>query len=424
MNRKLISILTVTLLINSHAWSDGKVWDFDEITGRALQNNAELTFVTLEIQKAEAENKGVGKWDNPDLELGYSDDRIFKDEGIQSIALGISQRFPLASRLQKLKKISLTDIELAKMELAQKRNEVAFLIRKIILEIQALQTQIELRERMASLDAELISFTQSLYERGEASQLDVNQANLELSALQQGLKRMQIRKLDYFAQLKQAMGVRHSEAIKIDETLPLLLEYNQGGENQWEQILERKTGYVRAKLLERRAVERFDYEKAARWGDLETGIHYEQDKDIGHTGTLEKDQVFGISVSFPIPVWNQNQSAVEQSQIEIAQATTEQQRIRMNLEIELETILAEVDSLAAIVGKYQNEVLIRSEENLVMIRQAYRNGQMSLMNLLQAQESHLHLENEFIESVKDYHLTVEKLRFARAEGIYNPFKNE
>ena len=94
----------------------------------ALQKNKDLAAARLTIERAKARHTQAGKWENPELKLGYSSDLAFNNEGESAFEIGFEQRFPITNRLRLLKDIANVEISLAETEIL---NQERLLIREV-----------------------------------------------------------------------------------------------------------------------------------------------------------------------------------------------------------------------------------------------------------------------------------------------------
>lgn len=75
---------------------------FDVAILEAMKNNSKIKALQIEIEKLENDCKIVGRWDNPNIALGYNalylTNPNYRDDAMQSISISLAQKFDLFAK--------------------------------------------------------------------------------------------------------------------------------------------------------------------------------------------------------------------------------------------------------------------------------------------------------------------------------------
>lgn len=366
----------------------------DSLVAEALDKNPELDFYEAEIAAAKAGRKSAGALANPELSGGIGQRRVtagnISAEGVAWSA-SLIQPFEWPGRLGLRKAIANRDIELA--ELGRERFKIALAgrVRSLAYGLFAAQeksaTAGEVAERFKALREVLTQrdpagLTPLLETRViEATELNAQRKASEASLAAQSA----------LLELNQLRGVPTETQFVISKTQ---LDFRPSSEKESLLAIARTNNFE----LRMRAVElaqqgfRVKLAKNERYPALAIGPTFTEEK-VGD----DREQIIGVGVSLPLPLWNRNGGNItaakaRQHQAEVsfnlAQRDTERQVI--TAAITYETKLREM-------AKWRPDSVQHFKDAAELADRHYRLGAVPISTYVELQQQYL----EAVESLLD-----------------------
>jgi outer membrane protein TolC len=158
---------------------------------------------------------------------------------------------------------------------------------------------------------------------------------------------------------------------------------------------------LRARLAEENPVYRgaraASAREAARASVARRGRVPDLDVTVFHEEELDKT-ANGFEVGLRLPLWNANRGEIARAEAAATLAEAEAQRTRLHLEGVLERTAQELDVASAQVEILLGRLLPAAERSLELARYAYREGETSLLDLLDAQRTFRETQRETLAS--------------------------
>ncbi|MGJ8651359.1 MAG: TolC family protein [Opitutaceae bacterium] len=362
----------------------------------ALQKNQSLQAARTAISKAGAYSQYAGRLDNPELKLGYASDRGFNDEGEQSYSIGFEQRFPITNRLKLLKNVTAIEVKLAEAEL---RDQERLLIRDVessVELISSLNQRLSLLESMITLQEGFAVFLEKRIENGEASNLDLNQVRVSLFSVKQEIQNLTKERNKALGTLRSLLGLEPATGLEIliEQTRPLRLPEMPALEGE---LLQSHPEYQLKASLAEIARSQTALAKANRWADIAVEVFFEEERGVDDPNGLGRDRFFGIGVSIPLPLHDQNRGEIEASRFREQQIRYELNAVSLRLKNEAETLKHNAEATYRQATKYKESAVSLVEQNLEDINNAYAAGQVDLGEVFRVQEQHLNIQTAQLE---------------------------
>lgn len=301
----------------------------------AFANQRDLKVAALEINRAASRVQWAGRLENPELELGASADGVGLDEGERTYEVAFSQRFPLTSKLKKEKGLRTWQVVLAEAEVVEQRRQLAGEIDRAVVELLATREKIRLGREGAALNKEIIQSLEGKVTLGEASKLDLMQANLSGRTLDQSVKLLQAQENQQRLGLNQLVGLEATTALNLTGTLELPAS-RPATDGEMSGILQRRPDHVLAlaKIDESRAA--IALEESKRWEDIAVKVFVEGESANDDPTGLEKNTFAGVGISIPLPFRQRNQDAIAQARIDAEAAAGGVEAARFTVRAECE----------------------------------------------------------------------------------------
>ncbi len=393
--------LLTTLFIFYGSLSQAASESFLKLTSQdavalALQKNQSLMAARSAIEKAGAYSRYAGRLDNPELKLGYASDRTFNDEGERSYSIGFEQRFPVTNRLKLLKRVSSIEVKLAEAEV---RDQERLLIRDVesaVELISSLNLRLSLLDGMIDLQGGFAAFLEKRIENGEASTLDLNQVRVSLFSVKQEIQNLTKQRNGALGSLRSLLGLEPDMELEILAKRTLSLSLPKMAELDGE-VLQSHPEYQFKAMLAEIAREQTALAKANRWADIAVEVFFEEERTVDEPSGIERDRFFGIGVSIPLPLHDQNRGEIEASRFYEQQIRYELNAVSLNLKNEAETLRRNAEATYRQATKYKESAVSLVEQNLEDINNAYAAGQVDLGEVFRVQEQHLNIQTAQLE---------------------------
>ncbi len=362
----------------------------------ALQKNQSLMAARSAIEKVGAYSRYAGRLDNPELKLGYASDRTFNDEGERSYSIGFEQRFPITNRLKLLKNVSAIEVKLADSEL---RDQERLLIRDVesaVELISSLDQRLSLLDGIIRLQEDFSVFLEKRIENGEASTLDLNQVRVSLFAVKQEIQNLTKQRDSALGILRSQLGIEPDTELKIlaEQTRSINLPEMAALDGE---VLQSHPEYELKALLAEIARGQTSLAKANRWADIAVEVFFEEERAVDEPSGIERDRFFGIGVSIPLPLHDQNRGEIEASRFREQQIRYELNAVSLRLKNEAETLRRNAEATYRQATKYKESAVSLVEQNLEDINNAYAAGQVDLGEVFRVQEQHLNIQTAQLE---------------------------
>ena len=165
------------------------------------------------------------------------------------------------------------------------------------------------------------------------------------------------------------------------------------------------------------AEENLSLEKRYRIPDLSLSAGM---KKVGETD----DTVYIVGLSLPIPLFDRNQADIARAAAELGRQQAglfaQKNRLRAEIKAVFENMKTVHDQVLAV----RTEILPSARKVLEAVKTGYREGEFSLLALLEAQQTFYEAKENYVQSLGDYHHTVIELEKRLGRGSSDPDLNQ
>jgi len=397
------SVLLVCFLLffNSHLQAQENTISVREALEIAFQNNPELNQAIdqIEIEKSyRGDALGINSPELYYLKEGIDGD-IFSEQ-----RWGVSQSisFPLTG-YYKRKKVS-ANVDASRMQLRAVENNIRATVKLAYTELAYAIKKIELIKREVELAEELRQTAEARLEAGESTELDLIQAEIQLTQSKNALTDAEKLKNDARYALFSVMGLDPDEQM-YGITYPDTLSYVQVEINQ-DEVLGRINQHPEI-LSGELMVEGFEREVKAVKSEFLPSLrfdYYQQDFGNGY-------DFKGFEVGVSIPLWfgvNEGQK-VQRAQAARSQAEWSLQKKNLTIKEKAEKAWHGYEANRRKIESHLEVIESRSATLLELTREGYRMGELDLLRLLEAQRTYLEGQQMFYQTLKDYYVQLIEL---------------
>ncbi len=378
------------------------VLSLKELTRLAVQNNKDLKTARLAIASTKARLVQAGLWSNPSLNLNNNDDRVFNNEGEYSRSITFNQAFPISGRIAKQKTVARIDILRAQAEVYEATRQLSAKVANAYYVVVVAEHRMQQLNYLQGINQELVRVIHNRYHAAEISKLDDNSARIEYARIIQEKQLLKSQLISQYALLNQLIGQAPNTPLQIEKTIkvarkiPLLTGLIT-------HAMSNRPDRMGLVLAEQRALADRRLAQVERFADWNVGVGVQQDKIVVEGGLPQPaDRTLGVSLSIPLPLLNRNQGRIMETATAGTQAMMAIEALNLVIETEVTSNYGQLNALKTSVVQTQGTSLRLGLENVKLAREAYQNGQVSFLNVLQVQRQQNDVQMAYLTTVGQY----------------------
>jgi cobalt-zinc-cadmium efflux system outer membrane protein len=356
----------------------GNALGLPEILRMVEASNPELSTVAQQRAGAQAETITARAYPNPELEIGRGPwrSRVGAAPGSGS-SVAVSQAIELPAVREARSQVSLAGLSSAEAQVSGVRLAVGYQARTAYYELLRRQEEERLAQETVKLLSEIQDKVRVRVSVGEAPRFELVRSEAETLAAQNLAASARLRVEEARGVLRRLSGNALPPLFHASGALPVLPEVPPMAVLS-PQVLEAHPSLRVLGSERERARSRLDLERAQRYP--------QPTLKLGESRDPETRQVL-LGVSIPLPLWNRREGPIAQAQagIDLAAAQIEAQRAQL---------LRELDAAYARVSISQRQIetfeagLLRSAETALRVAEAaWRAGERSFLEVLDAQRT-------------------------------------
>lgn len=400
-NGWILPLLSVVLLVWSNA-TLAQGLTLEQAMREALVRNQDLRAARSAVDAARGRLEQAGLWPNPRLVLSNNTGGPLNNAGEYTRSVGISQDFPIVGRIGRAKDVARVDVARALAEVNEAERRLLGEVAASFYGVVTLDQQIGLRDRLIGVDEALVNTTRARQKAGEVSELDVNTAELELERLRQERTVLTGERTATLAKLVALMGLPPNATPTLDTTPPAVTPLPPLTRLTAQALNERPDLRLLVLTADRAQAERA-LARSSSWEDWNLSLGVQQDKRvIAGAPPQSTDKALMLSLSIPLPLFNRNQGAIAAATANEESAREQLAALRLRVENSLAGEYAQVTRLVSALDAYTRNTLPLSYRNAELARNAYRQGQVSIVEVIQAERQENELNTAYTDALGQY----------------------
>ncbi len=371
-----------------------------EALERAFSSSPVVQARRAEVRRAEARLLGARTYPfNPELELATGD-RQGPIESSTDRGLGISQEIQIGGQRRKGIATASAALEAARSSFERELRLLGASVEQAFAEAVRARELLEIAEADAELARQLLRFSVRRLEAGSGTQVELNLARSTAGQAERALRLSESAEATARNRLAELIGLPADGrlgAVVGDQPMP---------DDRMPQLEELVPAAIRnradlaALRHETASAERaIELSRSLRIPNLRLGAFYEEEE--------RTDEVKGIGLSVPIPLFNRNQGGVAEAQAEAERLSAEGAAAELTVRREVADALVQYRSAREAALYLRDLVVGTLEENLTLVRKALDAGKIAASDVLV-------FRREFVEGQRQY---VEALFEARSARI-------
>ena len=370
----------------------------DGLVTQALAGNPELKFYKAEITVAKSSRSVVGRLSNPELNLELGQKRTRGgDASTEGVAFSVALAQPIEwpGRLGLRKAIADRDIILAELGLNQFR---LFLAARVKVLGYALATQQENAAAAADVADRITSVKEVIVQREpggigpllEAKILEASEVTVQSKASEAAVEMQKA-----LLELNQLMGRRADSPLQVKRT-----EFTTTKPAALADLLNQAAQNNYAIRVRRAELEQQDLKVAL--SENERYPTFTVGPSISQENAGDKETVIGLSLSMPLPVWDDGRAAVTASQARRMQAEASLQSTFREVEREITEAWLILETQRKRLNAWKPDSLATFADAARLADRHYRLGAVPISTYIEMQDKYL----EATEAINDTRLDV------------------
>jgi cobalt-zinc-cadmium efflux system outer membrane protein len=357
----------------------------DALVAQALAENPELKFYEAEVAAAKGERKAAGAWANPEFSSEVGRKHVRGDAAAEGRAWAVSaaQTFEWPGRVSLRKAIADRQIELALAGLEQFKAALAAQVRQKGFALFAAQRREAAAQEVATRGEELVATLVQREPAGVTPLLETRAIEASVIKLRREAIEASKEAQSSLYELNALRGRLIAERLVIEDValvfpdLPpveeLLRRAGRGNFELRQREIEFNQQGFRLRLAENEA-----------WPSITVGPQFSSER-----AGRDHEDVSGVGISIPLPLWNRNQGGIETANARLLQAETSLKLMLRDIERRLREQVAAYERVRKEMARLNPKVAEQLREAAVLADRHYRLGAVPLATYLEVQQSYL-----------------------------------
>ena len=420
MNIIRILLISLTLLFINNSFA--QIESLEELINQSLEVSPKIKM--LEMKKLAAENRIEQNSNLPDpmLTLGIinlpTNTFSFTQEPMTGAIVGLRQDLPFPGKLSEQADVNSKDVDIVEQEILDSKNEIRKNVIRTYNEIIFFRNAIKIAESSKDLLNNIAEVVRTKYSVSTASQQNLLKVELEITNLTEKIEDLKSKEKSQLSILN-ALLLRPTDSQIITEKYPEI-NYEKLSVSALVDSAEKFRPYlagikeVRQKEMLKKSLADYDY-----YPNFNLSLAYTYRDEIAATKTPLNDFLsFVVGVSLPLNYGGKVSSKVEEAET-MQKLYDEQYNMSLQmLQSSFGSAVAKINSLKERIKLIQEGSLIQANENLKTTLTSYQVGQVDFLNVIDAQNSLLKIENDLYRLKADYLNEIAELEFLTGTEFY------
>jgi len=398
----------------------------DELVRVGIANNKDLAAVRERIAEAKGLKRQAGVRPAPILSLNGATGKPLGTIGQEEYGAEYSQSIETFGKRGKRIRVADFSIGIAEADLQQRSQQLAYEIRTAYAEVLAERHKLKLLSDLIVLNQDTLRLTEARVKEGDVAQLEARLLKVEISRADVLRRGVQGRLTSAELELRRMVGLDRDTPIPDADILappPIDLDSLKRS------ALENRSDLKTARLEEEQQAAGVDLARSEAKPDVTVSAGYtRQDNQFdglfgfNTAGSLSpirsQDNMLNFGVSIPLRTGRSGAGNVQAATARASGTRLRREYMERNISSELENAYQRWQTAADSLRMLQSGVLDPSTSNLAVIREAYRLGQLRLLDVLNEQRRLVDTQMAFIDAQADLARTWAEVE--RAAGGVHP----
>jgi len=398
----------------------------DDMVRAGIANNKDLAAVRERIAEAKGLARQAGVRPSPTLQLNGSTGKPLGTIGEEQYGANYSQSIETFGKRGKRIGVAEFSIGIAEADLQQRSADLAYEIVGDYAEVSAERQKLKVLDDLIGLNKDTLSLTEARVKEGDVAPLEASLLKVEISRAEVTRRSAQSRLASADLELHRLTGLDPTTAIPnatIPASAPTELDLLK------QEALTNRADLKSARLEEEQEAAGVELAKAEAKLDVTLSAGYirqnSQFDDLfafNSSGALspirEQNNILSFGVSVPLRTSRSGVGNVQAATARNSAARLRREYLERNIPLEVEAAYQRWRTASDSLEMLQSGVLDPSTKNLSVIREAYRLGQLRLLDVLNEQRRLVDTQLTYIDAQADVARTWAEVE--RAAGGIRP----
>jgi len=407
--KRFIGASAATLLcwFSLFAQTNSTALTVEDLVRIALERNQEYLAAQERVREAEALMRQAGLRPTPTIEIETGTGAVLGSRGESAYSAAFFQNIETGGKRPKRLAIAEKGLALAQAEVRERERQLQFEIRTQF--VAAVQEQLKLQaiRSLAPATAENYQLVTRRVELGDAAPLEQQLLRVEMNRIEADQVLLLAATEAAGAELRASVGQPSSEPtnlrpeLRLRETVPDLATLKLTALQQRSdiQILTLLEEQADAEVALAQAEGRPDLTLSARYTRVNSAFEQSGFSDSGTLVPLrDADNFLTFGLSIPLFTRNRARGMVEAAESRHVQQRLQREHLKRAIPEEVEAAYRRWSGASRSLEILRTGVIEPSQKNLVVIREAYRLGQLRLLDVLNEQRRLVDLQLSYIEA--------------------------
>jgi outer membrane protein, heavy metal efflux system len=398
----------------------------NELLEMAARENRDLRAVRERAEEARGALRQAAVRPPPTLDVGGGSGRPLGSPGENQFSVGIAQTVETGGKRSRRVEIARRQLELAEAEYGERIRQLRFDVANRYADLVAETERLEALDRLIEINRRALELTRARVERGDAAALDANLLAVELSRVEAQRASTAGRQGAARGDLARLAGVEEPDLAGLTAFVPpqfaritrdelraraLRVRPDLQALRRLEQQTEAATGLARAEGRPNVTVSAGYSRSSSRFDSF--GFD-----DTGARVPLrDRADTLSMGVSIPLLGGGRNRGNVEASVARERGARFRREYLERSIPLEVAAAWCRWENARKAVDALDGEALAQAEKNVEVIRDAYRLGNLRLIDVLNEQRRLLDTQLAAIEARGDARRSYSELERAVGESL-------
>ena len=381
----------------------------DDLVRTGLARNKNLLAIRERIVEAQGTLTQAGVRPSPVLDLKGATGKPLGTYGEEQYGAGFSQSIETFGKRSKRIQVANFGVAQAEAELQEGSAALAYEIRSAAAERRAEQQKLVLLDEAAKVNAEAQRLTDARVHEGDVAPLEANLLRVETNRALVLRRSAQARLITAELNLRRLSGLLAGEALPPTDYIAPAAENLDSLKTK---ALESRADLRSARLQEEQSQAGVQLAKANGKPDVDLSFgyirQYSQFDDLfGQTPTgaiaplRDRDDILSFGVSIPLRTSRSVRGEVQAATARTSGARLRREYLERSIPIEVENAYQRWTAANESIDLLRSGVVDPSTSNLQVIREAYKLGQLRLLDVLNEQRRLVDTELAFIDAQAD-----------------------
>jgi cobalt-zinc-cadmium efflux system outer membrane protein len=398
----------------------------DDLVRVGIAINKDLAAVRERILEAKGLKHQAGVRPAPGLSLNGATGKPLGTIGQEEYGAEYSQSIETFGKRGKRIRVADFSIGIAEADMQQRSLQLAFEIRTAYAEVRAERHKLRILGDLIGLNQDTLRLTEARVKEGDVAQLEASLLKVEIGRADVSQRSAQGRLASAELELRRLVGLNRDSPIP-DSDIPTAVPIDL--DTLKRDALENRSDLKTARLEEEQQASGVDLARAEAKPDVTLSAGYtRQDNQFdglfgfNAAGSLSpirsQDNMLNFGVSIPLRTSRSGAGNVQAATARASGARLRREYLEKNIPSEVEDAYQRWRTAAESLQMLQSGVLDPSTNNLAVIREAYKLGQLRLLDVLNEQRRLVDTQMAYIDAQADLARTWAEVE--RAAGGIHP----